>query len=426
MVSCYNCGKEIEQPDGCLTDPHENTRPMCRTCALVSVHGREDTWMFMNYLSTVPPEPNYAEHVLANLTNRELLERLQKAMERVTYVNEEKKISCVHPKERPELWNNLSSAWNEAARRGYRQGDLGQAIASLMRKTGFLNQLWEDLGRPESWKLDDMPAWRRFERLVARIHKMVSADNCDVRINERVLDRTTGTPRQIDVTIRFKQGFYPYLVIVECRDKKAKISIGDVEEFARKVEDVRGHKGVMVTSSDFESGALEKAKFYGIETYCLSEAEELDWGEVIRDLSYEFPFAEQITFDPLDECGLSNWPVEGPLSYGEMYLANDEGKKIEDLGSLASRLSLALIKERLVMPTLVRVTMNRPAILRIEKYNVAVPIKGLEILFIMMRHIEKVRLEKPKVSLRYNYRDAKNGVVWSFKEWELPGDECCQ
>ena len=59
--------------------------------------------------------------------------------------------------------------------------------------------------KPELWtdskfkKIRD-PEWKRFEKLVARIHIALCRD-AEVRWSERIID-TSGTERQIDVTIR--------------------------------------------------------------------------------------------------------------------------------------------------------------------------------------------------------------------------------
>jgi len=59
----------------------------------------------------------------------------------------------------------------------------------------------------------------------------MNAENCIVTVDEKIPDRTTSTPRQVDVTLRFKKSLYDFLAIVECRHQKAAVTIGDVEAF---------------------------------------------------------------------------------------------------------------------------------------------------------------------------------------------------
>lgn len=55
------------------------------------------------------------------------------------------------------------------------------------------------------------PKWKHFERLVAAIHK-VAQQGADVLWNEEI------NGRQFDVVIRFEEGLYHYLIVVECKD----------------------------------------------------------------------------------------------------------------------------------------------------------------------------------------------------------------
>jgi hypothetical protein len=76
--------------------------------------------------------------------------------------------------------------------------------------------------------------WKSLERVVAAIHQAVDRKS-DVRWNEKI------NGRQFDVTIRFRQGLYEYLTVVECRNKKTPIPAREVEAFVTKARDVRAH-----------------------------------------------------------------------------------------------------------------------------------------------------------------------------------------
>ena len=53
--------------------------------------------------------------------------------------------------------------------------------------------------------------WKMFERVVAAIH-LAEQKGATVRWNETIKGR------QFDVTVRFKNGLYEYLTVVECKD----------------------------------------------------------------------------------------------------------------------------------------------------------------------------------------------------------------
>src|SRR5207244_2636840 len=82
-----------------------------------------------------------------------------------------------------------------------------------------------------------------------------------------------------DVTIRFRLGgLYEYLTVVECRDEKNPIEVGDVDAFVTKSKDSGANKAVMVSASGFQSGALAVAEKHGIELYTLTEVSKVPDG----------------------------------------------------------------------------------------------------------------------------------------------------
>ena len=112
------------------------------------------------------------------------------------------------------------------------------------------------------------PKWRKFERLVTAIHRALAHGaqvDWDCKINGR----------QFDVVMRFTVGSYNYLTVIECRDTKTDVPVGDVEAFVTKSRDAKADKAVMVSSSGFQSGAREVADRHGIELFSVSYIEGL-------------------------------------------------------------------------------------------------------------------------------------------------------
>jgi len=69
----------------------------------------------------------------------------------------------------------------------------------------------------------------------------------------------SGFEHQIDVAYRFRLWEIEILVIVECKQYRNRVGIDDLLEFRSRIEDLRAHKGILITSSGFQSGALEFA-----------------------------------------------------------------------------------------------------------------------------------------------------------------------
>ena len=78
-----------------------------------------------------------------------------------------------------------------------------------------------------------------------------------MELDDKILGKRSGSMRQIDISIRFDQGFYDYLTIVECKDYDRKVSIDRIEAFRAVIEDVGAQKGIMVRPRVFKKEHLE-------------------------------------------------------------------------------------------------------------------------------------------------------------------------
>jgi Restriction endonuclease len=73
--------------------------------------------------------------------------------------------------------------------------------------------------------------WGGFERLVVELH-----ETGEVTVQHNVtLTGRSGTPRQIDVLIRYKQGLYEHLIIAECKYWNSSVRREDVDALAMTV-----------------------------------------------------------------------------------------------------------------------------------------------------------------------------------------------
>ncbi|NUQ73408.1 MAG: ImmA/IrrE family metallo-endopeptidase [Polyangiaceae bacterium] len=65
------------------------------------------------------------------------------------------------------------------------------------------------------------------------------------------------------------QSFYSLLILVECKDYGKPVPVDDAEEFSSKIEQVRGSKGIIVSTNSFANGTYEfcKSKKIGLARY---------------------------------------------------------------------------------------------------------------------------------------------------------------
>jgi Restriction endonuclease len=117
------------------------------------------------------------------------------------------------------------------------------------------------------------------QRLVRVIERATHNDgNVLVESPKRLRDKVTGRLREHDVVLTFTQRHHKILMALECKDRSRKVGVNSIEEFHSKCRDTGVHRGIMVSSTGFTRGALEKAaNYYNIGCFSLEQAERLDW-----------------------------------------------------------------------------------------------------------------------------------------------------
>ncbi|MEP7376806.1 MAG: restriction endonuclease [Chitinophagaceae bacterium] len=114
-----------------------------------------------------------------------------------------------------------------------------------------------------------------FEELVTWISK--SLYTAEVTKNEKLTDIHTEKKRQIDVTIRIKNGPTEILGIVEARDRSRPVGVSYIEEVHSKKISVGADFCVIVSNKGFYKTAIDKANKLGIRLFSLKDALTLDW-----------------------------------------------------------------------------------------------------------------------------------------------------
>lgn len=121
---------------------------------------------------------------------------------------------------------------------------------------------------------DNKSKWKKFEEAVASIQKNI-VHGARITHDEKIKGKS-GTDRQIDIVIRYNIGQYEILVIVDCKDWKNSVDIGDVGQFIDMVEDVRANKGALICNAGFTEGARNRAKEKGIDLLRVVDTENPD------------------------------------------------------------------------------------------------------------------------------------------------------
>lgn len=220
----------------------------------------------------------------SKITNPQLLELAATYSSQLLYVTNDKGLAVVEDR---ALWGNWHNCLEELEARGYSTLEMFRCIAAVREQL----KLNEEIDRLVA--LD--PKWKKFEKVVAGIHKLKGA-GAQITFNDKIKGRRSGRDRQIDVSIRFRHGYYEYLTIVECKESKSKVALEKIEALLTKMEDVGAQQAVLVASSGFQQGVIEAARAYNIELRTLSE-EVSDWKRVLKVETIRIPYPTVIEFD---------------------------------------------------------------------------------------------------------------------------------
>ena len=120
--------------------------------------------------------------------------------------------------------------------------------------------------------LDD----KQFEDLVHDLYaKMHQQDGGISSIEKRVRIDGVDGKREIDIFIRTRIGGHEIKTVIECKNWRRKIDVQVVDAFHSKIIDVRGNKGVIVSTNGFSDTARKKARRLGIDLCHITNSDRI-------------------------------------------------------------------------------------------------------------------------------------------------------
>lgn len=90
--------------------------------------------------------------------------------------------------------------------------------------------------------------------------------------HNRIIEAFDGS-YQIDGYIEFTVMGIKYKTLVECKHYKSSITREKVQILHEKVQSIGAHKGILISTSNFQSGAIQYASIHGIALIQLTEAD---------------------------------------------------------------------------------------------------------------------------------------------------------
>lgn len=128
-------------------------------------------------------------------------------------------------------------------------------------------------------KDDQVPSMSpdEFELEVKGIMQSLGADMATFRAEHREQVLGVDGSYEIDVTVRFRALSMDFLVLVECKSQRSPVKRDAVQVLHDRLRSIGAQKGVLFSTSSFQSGALEYAKKHGIALVTVADG-RTSWG----------------------------------------------------------------------------------------------------------------------------------------------------
>lgn len=137
----------------------------------------------------------------------------------------------------------------------------------------------------EFW--DKLIGWEDFEYFVQKLYE----DDPNLTTQHNVtLTGKSGANRQIDVLVTQKTKMMTMVTIVECKRWKQKVNRAIIDIVSAAIDDLNANKGVVFTTSGYEEGAIEYAKFKKIDIFLVRDLYEDEWGKPGRHIQFWMQF----------------------------------------------------------------------------------------------------------------------------------------
>ena len=137
----------------------------------------------------------------------------------------------------------------------------------------------------EFW--DKLINWEEFEHFVQKLYE----DDPNLTTQHNVtLTGKSGAKRQIDVLVTQKTKMTTMTTIVECKRWKQKVNRAIIDIVSAAIDDLNANKGVVFTTSGYEEGAIEYAKYKNIDIFLVRDLYEEEWGRPGRYIQFWMQF----------------------------------------------------------------------------------------------------------------------------------------
>ncbi len=344
----------------------------------------------------------------APLDNPALIEQAARTRLKLMYVNDQKQIVSNSDAVSTERFENII---NELCSRGYTEEEAEDAVGTFISESGLFDELNKKAGRD--------PKWKRFEKITAGIHMLIHR-GAVVKFNDSIKGKRTGRDRQVDVSIRTNQGFYDYLTVIECKDKKRRVEMEEVEAFNTKRLDLDAQLGIMVSPVGFQEGAkAAAASGDSIRLFTLTEVKS-DWVKILKADVLSLPFPSNIEFDhpSFDIPNLYKTPRS--LAFDEIICYVNQQSSPILLDEIVRDMAKWAYRNQLVLPCKVEKRFDPPLLTKFPSTKSFNPIFGITVTLTATKVAIGREIDIPPKLLKYTFSDIAKERIHEFPAGEVP------
>lgn len=98
---------------------------------------------------------------------------------------------------------------------------------------------------------------------------------------KKIITSKSGTPAEIDLYWEYEIAGIKNSVAIECKNYNKNVGLPQIRDFARKISDISGLKGLVVTKKGFSKNAIKEAKADSIDLLIIREQQDVDWEDRI-------------------------------------------------------------------------------------------------------------------------------------------------
>lgn len=111
---------------------------------------------------------------------------------------------------------------------------------------------------------------------------------CPVKLvrHKKIISKS-GTPAEIDIYWEYTMAGITHAVAIECKNLNRNVDITSVRDFARKIENISGLKGLMVAKKGFSQNALFEARSDNIDMLVIREHSDADFDGLIKRMEVQ-------------------------------------------------------------------------------------------------------------------------------------------